>query len=382
MKYFLPLALFVFSLASCKTSKNYLTRLDDDKSIFDAVKALEKNAGDTNALNVLPLIYKNAETRHLQKISSYGGSPDISRWDKILSEYNILQDMYMAISSNSTANNIVKAKNYQPIIYELQQQAAEDYYAEATFRFGKAGRDNVKQAYAYFKKADKLSPGFKDAQARMEEAYQASIVNVVINPVADNSFFFNTGGWGNYGYNYSNEYFQQTLVRELGGENSTRYPARFYTDWQARRDNVQPDWVVDLTLRNMDIPQPSIYNYRRNASKRIETGRDTGNKPIYQTVYATINISRHSFNARADMEVRITELVTRKNISNNNYSEYYNWQEETATYSGDSRALSSSDWDMINNNRFYEPRREDILNELYRKLYTQVRNRIVYAVDW
>lgn len=382
MKYLLPFALIIFSFTACKTSKNYLSRLDDDKTLFDAVKALDKNAADTNAIHALPLLYNSAQERHLQKINHYGSSADISRWDKIIAEYTILQNMYDAISNSNAANNIVKAKNYQSTIYDLQQQAAEDYYAEATFRFGKPGRDNIKQAYAYFKKSDKLVPDFKDARARMEEAYQASIVNVIVNPVADNSFFFNTGSWGNYGYNYSNEYFQQTLVRELGGENGTRYPARFYTDWQARRDNVQPDWVVDLTLRNMDIPQPSTYNYRRNASKKIETGRDTANKPIYQTVYATVNIARHSFNARADMEVRITETSTRKNITTNTYSEYYNWQEETASYSGDSRALDANDWDIINNSRFYEPRREDVLNELYRKLYSQVRNRIIYAVDW
>lgn len=83
---------------------------------------------------------------------------------------------------------------------------------------------------------------------------------------------------------------QQNLVRELGGRNSSRYPARFYTDWEARRDNVQPDWVVDLTLRNIYIPRPQSYGYSRNVSKQIESGRDTSGKPVYQTVYATINI--------------------------------------------------------------------------------------------
>jgi hypothetical protein len=204
----------------------------------------------------------------------------------------------------------------------------------------------------------------------------------VINPVQDNSFFFNTG-WGNTGYNYSNEYFQQNLIRDLGGKYNTRYPARFYTEWEARRDNVTPQWVVDLTLRNLDIPRPYTNNYSRNASKRIEVGKDTSGRPVYQTVNATLQISQISFTARAQMDVNITDISTRKNISYNSYNDDYQWQEERATYTGDSRALDTNDWALINNSRYnQQPRKEDVLNELYRKIYPQVKNRISYAVDW
>ena len=36
----------------------------------------------------------------------------------------------------------------------------------------------------------------------------------------------------------------------------------------------------------------------------------------------------------------------------------------------------------MNNSNYNEPRKEDVLNELYRKLYPQIKNRISYAVDW
>lgn len=384
MKYLLPLVFAIALISSCKTAtKNYLAKLDDDKTLYDAVKALAKNSGDTLAAQALPLLYQSAEQRHLRKISDYSSKHDLLRWDMIISEYTILENMYIAISNNNTAYNLVQPKSYQQYIYDSRQNAAQEYYSEADRLLDIGGRENSKQAYNLFKKSDKFVPGFKDVGAAMKEAYESAIINVVINPIADNSFFFNTGNWGNYGYNYSNEYFQQTLVRELGGSNGTRFPARFYTDWEARRDNVQPDWVVDLTLRNMNIPYPTNSTYRRNVSKQIEVGRDTANKPQYQNVHATINITRYSFDARADMQVRITDINSRREVNNNSYSEYYNWQEETATYSGDRRALSNSDWDLINNGgRFTEPRREDVLNELYRKLYSQVRNRIIYAVDW
>ena len=382
MKYIFYTILGLFILAGCATNKDYLSRSDNDNTLFDAIKTLKKRNGDTSALNALPILYAAAQQRNLRKINSYSSSTELGRWDKMIDGYNTLQEMHDAIIEVDAASRLVKPVNYRQNMYDIKQQAAKDYYAEATYFLNKPGREDAKKAYSYFKKADKWVPGYQDATLKMDEAYQNAIVNVVINPVQDNAYFFNNTGWGNYGYNYSNEYFQQTLVRELKGINSNRYPARFYTDWEARRDNVQPDWEVNLTLRNMYIPRPQTSNYSRNVSQRVEAGRDTSGKIIYRTVYATLNIARQSFTARADMEIGITDIATHKNITHNTFSEDYRWEEEHATYNGDSRALGPNEWAMINNSYYNEPRKEDVLNELYRRLYPQVKNKLTYAVDW
>jgi hypothetical protein len=82
------------------------------------------------------------------------------------------------------------------------------------------------------------------------------------------------------------------------------------------------------------------------------------------------------------MEVRITDMATRGLILVNTYTDDYSWQEEYATYTGDSRALSNDDWNMTRNNNFIQPTKEDVLSEIYRGIYPQIRNRISYAVDW
>ena len=245
MKYIFYTLISLVLLASCNTSRDYLSRGDNDNTLFDAIKTLKKRNTDTTALSALPVLYNLAQQRNLRKINSYSSSNNIDRWDKMINAYGTLQEMHDAIIENDAASRVVTPVNYRQTIYELKQQAAADYYSIAAESLKKPGRDEAKKAYNYFKKADKLVTGYEDAKLRMDEAFESAIVNVVINPVQDNSYFFNTG-WGNYGYNYSNEYFQQTLVRELKGVNSSRYPARFYTDWEARRDNVQPDWEVTL----------------------------------------------------------------------------------------------------------------------------------------
>ncbi|MEP6713010.1 MAG: hypothetical protein ABJA37_11360 [Ferruginibacter sp.] len=376
------LALAAF-FSSCGSSKHYLERADEDKALQDAVKKLNKNAADQSALQAVPVLYSNIQQSHLAKIKSYNTGKDLARWDKIINEYEALQNAYNAVINSTPAFKLVNPQNFSTNLLEVKQAGAEEYYQSAQNFLERQGRDNAKKAYSYFKKADKYIPGYKDAKPKMDQAYENAIVNVIINPVQDNSFFFNSG-WGNSGYNYSNEYFQQTLIRDLQNTTSNnRYAARFYTDWEARRDNVQPDWVVDLRLRDMDIPYPSNYNYSRNVSARLQEGSDTAGKPVYRTVYATVNITRMSFTARANMEVTINDVVTGKNISFRTFREDYRWQQEAGSYTGDSRALSSNDWSIINNsNRYDSPRKEDVLGELYRKIYPQVKSNISYAVDW
>ncbi|HNJ94300.1 MAG TPA: hypothetical protein PLS65_05995, partial [Ferruginibacter sp.] len=343
MKYiFYSLLIFLISCSSSK--KSYLDRADTDNALFDAVKALKKKSNDTAAANALPLLYKAAQERHIRKIAALGESQELSRWDKLIDEYSALQEMHNAIIDVNAAYEKVTPTNYQQTIYDLKQRAAEDYYNSAAGYLGAAGRDNARKAYNQFKKADQLVAGYKDAKSKMDEAYQNAIVNIQVNPIQDNSFFFNTG-WGNSGYNYSNEYFQQNLVREL--RNNNRYPARFYTEWEARRDNIQPDWTINLTLRNMNIPRPQEYRDNRGISRRIQSGTDTAGRPVYQTVYATLQITRRSLIARADMELNIMDMIERKTISNTSYREDYRWQEEFATYTGDSRALSDNDWRLV-----------------------------------
>ncbi|MCP9752869.1 hypothetical protein [Ferruginibacter sp. HRS2-29] len=381
MKKFIHYFMLILLLSAC-SKKSYLERSNEDKALQDAVKKLARSQDNEDAIGAIPILYSNIQKAHLAKIASYRTGKDIGRWDKIISEYDYLQDAYNAIINSTPAFRLVNPQNYSAELLEAKQQGAEENYIAGQTFIDKDGRDNAKKAYSYFSKANKLVPGYKDAKAQMNNAYELSIVNVIINPIQDNSYFINSG-WGSSGYNYSNEYFQQTLVRELQNSNGNgRYAARFYTDWEARRENVQPDWAVDLRLRDLNIPYPVSNTYSRSRSAEVRNGTDTSGKPIYKTVYATLNVQRSSFTANANMEMTITDVRTRKNISYKNYREDYRWQEERASYTGDSRALSSDDWALINNNNYNTPRREDILSELYRKIYPQVKSNISYTVDW
>lgn len=383
MKSFLLFIIAAVLLLSCKTSKDYLSRGDEDRTLYDIVKKLNKSGNDADAVNALPEVYTRVQQNHLKKIDGYKSSLDITHWDKLIAEYSILQNMYESISNSGPASRLVNAVNYQNQIFDAQQAAAADYYNKALALMNNGSRDNLKTAYSYFKKTEKYAPGFKDAVAKMNAAYENATITVVINPVQDNSFFL-SNGWGNNGYNYSNEYFQETLIRDLGGTYASRYPAKFYSERQAKREDLQPDWVIDIRLRDMDLPQPKQTSQSRTATANIESGKDTSGRPVYQKVTAIVYSNIKNYTARCRMDLTITDIKAHRDIAFNTYTEDYNWQETTYSYTGDYRALTRDDLDKINNTQTInqQPRKEEILNQLYRKIYPQVKNKISYEVGW
>ena len=379
MKKIIWLFISLTILCACSSKKGYLDRNDADKSLQDAVKKINKNPDDEKATEAIPQLYNLIKKKHLDQIAAYNQSQQLNKWDNIVNEYEYLQAAYNAIMNAPAAFKLVNPESYSANIVETNEAGAAAYYDYGNSYLDKAGRDNAKAAYAAYKKAGKFIPGYKDINERMQKAYENAIINVIINPVQDNSFFSNNG-WGNYGMNYSNEYFQQNLLRDLS--NYGKNPAKYYNQWDARRLNVTPDWNVDFRINSVLVPNPQTSYSSRTVKKQLQIGTDTAGKPVYNNVSATINITRTSFISRANMEVNITDLVTRKNMSYRNYNEEYKWEQESATFSGDRRAISQSDWDLINNSGYNTPRKEEILVELYKKIYPQVLTQIRVAVNW
>ena len=375
--YFLLFTIFTFS---CSTNKNFLERKDDSKGLSDAIKQLNKSAEDVEAREAIPILYKRILKDEQSKIDIFKVSGDEGRWDKILSSYQKMQNAYESIMESNQAFKLISPQSFATNILSVKDSAATEFYNSGLYYLSKDGRDNAKKAYSLFSKVEKYVPGFKDVVQKKDEAYEKATISIVIFPVEDNSYFYNYG-MGNSGINYSNEYFQRTLVRDL---NDKRYAVRVYSDRDARDNEIRPDWTISLVLRNLDIPYPSRSTTRRNSSAQIEVGTDTSGRPVYRTIYATIDVTRSSFIARADMQVVIKDVVNNKNISTNSFREDFRWEQESATYSGDYRALSSSDQRIVDNAYNFDssPRKEEILNELYRKLYPRILSDVRYKINW
>jgi hypothetical protein len=382
MKNYLYILIGSILLSACGSVRNSVANTPQDITLLTAIKKLNKKPSNVEVQNSLTDLYNNAVKQHLDNIDVYQTMTEPDKWTKIVNEYNALEYLGSVISASSTALNLIKPQSFYAETQVARQNGASDYYDLGTQYLDHNDKESSKNAYYAFKKSTEFVPAYKDAKRQMDKAYQSSILNVVINPVTDNSSYYSSLGWNRFGNSFNNDYLQLSLVKDLGGDYNQNQPARFYTDRDAQRARVNVDWIVDLTWINFDVPQPYTQQSNRNVSKQIEIGRDTANKPVYQTVSATLRVTRKYFTATGDLECRITDAFTRNNIDLNRYSSKFDWQQEYGTYSGDSRALGSAELSIINNRNFQVPRKEDILTELYQNIYPQVKNNIYNAVRW
>lgn len=365
-------------LVSCGTAGGFTASSREDKDLFKAINAIEKS-NHAEARKDLPTLYQQSVQRHEDKIASYKSSTSPDRWQKILSELEALQKIYSALNASPASAKLVPpAQDYASAISEAREQGATEYYETAVQYLQSDSRADARKAYQAFQAVNKLYPNYKNTSSLMREAREKSILDVVINPVQTRGYVY--GNWS-----FRSDNFQRELVRDLGGSFGNNLSgARFYTDWEARSRNVEPDWIIDLNWDNVYISPGRNNTYTRNVSKQIEIGRDTSNRPVYRTVNATLYITQRSINARAEMEYRVVDVAENESVEWNRIPAYLDIEIEEATYRGDSRALSDYDWALVNgtrnSNRYVDE--GEIMDALYSRVYPQLRSRIETAVRW
>jgi hypothetical protein len=215
------------------------------------------------------------------------------------------------------------------------------------------------------------------------------IINVIINPITgrDSAFFFTkeSGRIDN-----TNKRFQQYLANELTSALTNQYHVVFYTLNQAKKESIKPDWIVDLTMDSVDILLQDVNYANLGSSKRYLESSDAaghrsvpynaklGNLYIYRTKDADLVNSTKSYVAVGQLEVKITDARSGKNIYSDTYNKEYYWDEGKTYYSGD---------DLISGNGTVKyagaspvPGKADILKNLYLQFYPQIKSNVYSLV--
>ncbi len=380
MKKRFTLVLIISSLLLAACSRN--TYKSEQKDLSMLIKRLTKKGSDDKVLADIRSIYEPALLRTQQNLNNYQYDAPPQKWDKIIGEMQNMQRMYDIINTNQYAVRMIKPVNYYRTILATKDSAASDYYVYGMQYFEREGRNNSRQAFEAFDKTLSYVPNFKDAQQKKQEAFNRSIIYVLINQIQYDGFGFNNNwNWNNY--NNRDQMLQNQIINDLGGRNNRNIPALYFNEWDLRRENRAPDLVVDLVWRNSQFDQPRDRSRNYNRSKQIETGRDTANRPIYQTVTATVFVTERYLEANADMNLIVTDAKNRTQLDWQVIPASFRTSVEFATFSGDRRALDENDLRLINRSQNQPmPNREDVFQEMMRNIYNDMLNRIQRVTNW
>ena len=268
----------------------------EDKTVFDLVEKLQKNAADKGSLDLLPQAYTIALDKRKQlSEANFNTLPPGDRYQQLAKEYGVMLQMYEKINAVPAAKKIVK-NLWDPSVQILtaNNNAAKEYYNQGLEYMNYDNRPSARSAYDYFSKANKLVPGYQDVKNLMHEANERATIKVVVQ----NARYYNQ----NYNYwGYQNDWLQQQIITDLN--NQSFRDVRFYSEWDAKNNRIRADRLVDLNFTELYVGQFFNKRFIINRSKDVQIGttKDVPGKPIYTTIYATVNVNQRYMQSRATL---------------------------------------------------------------------------------
>jgi hypothetical protein len=373
---FILLLVGIYGCGTGNRLKKYFT--PEDNTVFELVERLQKNEADNEAIALLPQAYQAAvDKRKAMNQANYQSLSPGDRYLQLVKEFGVMQQMYDKINAvPATKKAVPNLWNPSTAIVKARNNAAKEYYNQGLEYMTYDNRQAAKNAYDYFGKANSVVPGYQDVRTQMQEALDRATIKVVVR--AANYYHYNWSHWG-----FQNDWLQQQLINDLNAQSFR--DVRFYSDWDAGNRRIRPDRIVALNFTELYVGQVFNNRYTINRSKQIQTGSTKSNppQPVYTTVYAKVQVNKRYMQSRATLECRIYDQPTGRNLLFDRFPGNDDWQIETATYSGDNRALTPADWALINNNgNINIPTRSQVADRLVRSCYSLLISRIRSGVTF
>lgn len=367
--FFIGLVLFAFS---CKTASKLYEKGNFDEAVELAAKKLQKDPDDSKLLELINNAYSYAVNDHERRIHSISISNKELGYESIYQEYLLLQRMYDAISKVPSVMEIVKPFNYSDYLITYSQKASDVRYERGMVFMQGNTKQSYQDAYREFQLALRFDPGNHNATNKLNEAYESAVTNVVILPMQQQN------GYVYSSYNLSTPNLEDQMVRNLQYNSGNQF-IKFYSVWDVRSLNVRVDQEVDLRIITMDIGRQYDNRTARKVSKDIVI-KETVYKPDsvvkeYARIYANVITTTRTSSSSVQLQMNVRNSDGRW-MWNDNVNAVYNWRTDFATFTGDERALSDADKQIVNRRHEFAPPESEIM----RILLENITNDALYRI--
>ena len=353
-------------LIGCASSKKY----DDSpttNSVEKLVKKYNRKPADTALLNKLVYSFNLLHNQYLNEAEALMARNTPQSWEAAANLYSRLNDLNSTTAQNDELFTLLNPKSYITVMENARLEAADGYYNLAIDYLDNNHWSSAREASNYLNKVKNLAGNFRDINQLIPQAREAATVDILVQPLQTDGYYFNSGYMGNQsGYRLADQ-----LVNDMGGQwnNNGRY--RVYASGRYNNgNNKEPDWVAEPVWTYWRINPVQYHTYNRTVSRQKQTGTDTLNRPIYRTVSALLTITESTINAEGHLELRITDVKDNSSVGRRNWNENYTWKQAYATYSGDGDALTPDDWNLVRQQRNNQRLDEDqIQMEILQRIY-------------
>lgn len=368
-KLYALLLIIISSLAiSCKTASKLYEKGRYDDAVELASKKLQKDPNDPKLLDVLQNSYRFAVDDHESRIRNYASSNNELKWEWTYNEYVDLQRLYESIRRSPDVFNRVRPTDYSSYMVTFGEKAGQVRYDRGVTLMSNNDKLSFRKAYREFQSALAFIPGDIDVRQKMEEAYHNAVVNVVVLGVEERS---------SYQYSsYNNRYrsFDDNILRYLQSNNGNEF-VKYYSEFDARNRNVRPDHFVDVRFSSVNVGRTFDERNTRTVSKEVVV-KETVYRPDsvikeYAKVTAQITTTKRTLRSEGLIQIVVRDGNNMR-LWSDNYSGQHFWTTEFASFTGDSRALTDADKQLVNRAQQYPPREEEIIRCIMDEIQSKV----------
>ena len=369
-KFYLPLLTALFFIG-CKSASKAYNKGDYADAVELGIKKLQKDPSDAETSDLVKSAYSFAVNQHESNIRSLTNSNSDNRYETILREYSQLQDLYETIQSSPFAARTIKPSDYSAYLQTYRDKVAEQHLAVAERWMTEGTKRAFREAYNEYNYALRYQ-NTSDIKRKRDDAYNAALTRILVVPIQ------NYGGYS-YHSDLQLQQFQTDVMRTLAYNLNDGF-VRFFSEWDLRNNNLEPDQVLEMNLGRIRICQPLDESSAKEVSKQVVV-KETVYKPDsvlkqYATVSAKIINTRRTLLSEGDLYLTLRDAKGRV-VWTDRFTGQHRWQTEFATYTGDERALSENDRTQLGRtNNVTPPREEEIMRELYRQIQSDLSSRL------
>ncbi|NOT49860.1 MAG: hypothetical protein HOP10_01110 [Chitinophagaceae bacterium] len=370
--YFLSFITATILFISCKTASKLYEKGNYDEAVELAAKKLQKDPNDSKLRNIIESSYKYAVEDHESRIRNNSESSNELKWEWMYNEYAALQKMYDAIRKVPAIFELIHPTDYSTYMITYGEKAGDVRFDRGLSFMQGYNKKSYQNAYREFQVAERFKPGNRDIVLKMNEAYEYAVTNVVILPLEENNGF----RFSSYASSY--ESLDDKLLRDLQYNAGNEF-VKFFSDRDARNREIRVDQVVDMRLATLNVGHYYDDRSTRKVSKEVVI-KEIVYRPDsivreYGKVYATITTTRRTMHSDALMQVNVRDADGGW-LWSDNFSANHSWTTEFATYTGDARALSESDKQLIDRRQEQAPNEQEVI----RCLMDEINNNASYRI--
>ncbi|MFY7827013.1 MAG: hypothetical protein ACOVQ4_07805 [Flectobacillus sp.] len=362
------------TIAACSTGKKALEQGNFDEAVFTAVERLQKSPTNSTSQQVLKEAYPLALNYHQARISNWEKSAEAFHWERVISEYEAMNQLGASIDNCPPCIRVIgDGKKFVEPLQSVKNLAASDRYESGNFHLNKAkgNRQEAKNAFFDFERANQIIAGYKDVQQKMDAAYLLAAFNVVVEQVTVTS----------KAYQLSNEYFQDKINEFLRTNPKLNMFVQFYAPQQASEVKLKPNHIIRLQFDEFVVGQTYMNTNTENVTSKdsVKVGEATinGKKvPVYNRVTAKYTKSRKTVTSNGVLDMQIIDFQTKQVVYRDKLPGSFVWVNEWANFNGDERALSKEQLNLCKNKELLPPAPQILFTEFTKPIYDQVTKKI------